>query len=98
MVDTPKKGNGDETTEMTPPRSNPSADVSGAALSPAKAKVVIAAQELIILRIVTKTTTIPSSKIQSRRREEPALLRERRMERRRMIITCPLRRQGKPRR
>ena len=30
--------------------------------------------------------------------EEPALLRERQMERRRMIITCPLRRQGKPRR
>ena len=63
MVDTPKEGNGDETTEMTPPRSNPSADVSGVALSPAKAKVVIPAQEIITLRIVPKTTTIPSGKI-----------------------------------
>ena len=48
---------------MATARSNPSADVSGAALSPAKAKVVIPAQEIIILRIVPKTTTIPSSKI-----------------------------------
>ena len=64
--------------------------ISCAALSPAKAKVVIPAQEIIILQIVPKTTTIPSSK--SRRMEEPALLRERQMERRRMIITCPLRR------
>ena len=51
---------------MTPPRSNPSADVSGAALSPAKAKVVIPAQEIIILRIIIpaqEITTIPSSKI-----------------------------------
>ena len=48
---------------MTPPSSNPSADVSGAALSPAKAKVVIPAQEIITLWIVPKTTTIPSSRI-----------------------------------
>ena len=48
---------------MTPPRRNPSADVSGAALSPAKAKVVIPAQEIITLRIVPKMATIPSSKI-----------------------------------
>ena len=48
---------------MTPPRSNPSVDVSDAALSPATAKVVILAQEIIILRLVPKTTTIPSSKI-----------------------------------
>ena len=48
---------------MTPPRSNPSADVSGAALSPAKAKVVILAQEIITLRIAPKTTTIPPGKI-----------------------------------
>ena len=48
---------------MTPPRSNPSVDVSGAALSPAKTKVVIPAQDIITLRIVPKTTTIPSSKI-----------------------------------
>ena len=63
MVDTPKEGDGDKTTEMTPPRSNPSTDVSGAALSPAIAKVVIPAQETITLRIVPKTTTIPSSQI-----------------------------------
>ena len=48
---------------MTPPRSNPSANVSGAALSPAKAKVVIPAHEIITLWIVPKTTTIPSSTI-----------------------------------
>ena len=48
---------------MTPPRSNPSADISGAALSPAKAKVVLLAQEIITLRIVLKKTTNPSSKI-----------------------------------
>ena len=48
---------------MTPPRSNPSADVSDAALSPAKAKLVIPAQEIITLQIVPKMATIPSSKI-----------------------------------
>ena len=48
---------------MTPPRINPSADVSGAGLSPATARAVILAQEIITLRIVPKTTTIPSSKI-----------------------------------
>ena len=46
-----------------PHPSNPSADVSGAVLSPAIAKVVIPAQEIITLRIVPKTTTFPSSKI-----------------------------------
>ena len=63
MVDTPKEGNGDETTEVDPPKSNPRAGVSGAALSPANAKVVIPAPEIIAFRIVPKTTTIPSSKI-----------------------------------
>ena len=48
---------------MTPPRNNPRAGVSGAALSPAKAKAVISAQEIIALRTVPKTATIPSSKI-----------------------------------
>ena len=48
---------------MTPPRSNPSVDVSGAALSLAKAKAVISAQEIIALRTVPKMKTIPSSKI-----------------------------------
>ena len=48
---------------MTPPRSNPSTDVSGAALSPAKAKAVIPTQEIIALRIVPKMAIIPSSMI-----------------------------------
>ena len=56
MVDTPKEGDGDETAE-----DNPSTDINGAALSPATAKIVIPAQEIITLRIVPKTTTIPSS-------------------------------------
>ena len=59
----PKKAMATRQRRMTPPRSNPSADVSGAALSHAKAKVVIPAQEVITLRIVPKTTTTPSSKI-----------------------------------
>ena len=63
MVDTPKEGNGNETAEDDPSKKQPSADVSGAALSPAKAKAVILAPEIIALRTVPKTTTIPSSKI-----------------------------------
>ena len=61
MVDTPKKPMTTRQWRMTPPRSNPSANVSGADLSPAKEKVVIPAQEIITLWIVPKTTTIPSS-------------------------------------
>ena len=59
----PKKAMATGQRRMTPPRSNPSADVSGADLSPAKAKVVIPAPEIIALWTVLKTTTIPSSKI-----------------------------------
>ena len=70
---------------MTPPRSNLSASVSGAALSPAKAKTVIRAQEITTPRTVAKTTA--SSKIQHRRMEKPALMRERQIERKRIIIT-----------
>ena len=51
------------TPTMTPPRSNPSVGVSGAALSLAKAKAVIPAPDIIALWIVPKATTIPSSKI-----------------------------------
>ena len=43
MVDTPKEGNGDETAADDPSKKQPNADVSGTALSPAKAKVVIPA-------------------------------------------------------
>ena len=57
----PKKAMAIRQWRMTSPRGNPSIDVSGAALSPAIAKVVIPAQETITLRIVPKTTTVPSS-------------------------------------
>ena len=70
---------------MTPPRSNLSTGISGAALSPAKAKMVIPAHEIITPRTVPKTT--PSSKIQHKRMEKPTLMRERQIERKRMIIT-----------
>ena len=43
MVDTPKKAMATRQRRMTPPRSNPSASVSGTALSPAMARVVIPA-------------------------------------------------------
>ena len=68
-----------EQQRMTPPRSNPSADVSSAALNPAKAKTMIPAREIITPQTVPKTTT--SSKIQHRRMEKPALMRERQTER-----------------
>jgi hypothetical protein len=84
MVDTPKAGDGDEKT--TPPRSNPSADVSGAALNPAKAKTAIPAPEITTRRTVPKTT--PSNRIQCRRTKEPALTRERPTKRMRTTITC----------
>ena len=71
---------------MTPPRSNPSADVSGAALSPAIAKTAIPAPEITTHRTVPKIT--PSSRIQCRRTKEPALMRERPTERLKTIITC----------
>ena len=48
-----------EQRRMTPPRSNPSADVSDAALSPAIAKVVILAQETITLRISARDDNNP---------------------------------------
>ena len=59
--------------KMTPPRTNPSTDVSDAAQSPAIAKVVIPAQETITLRIVPKTTIIPSSRTSSGRMNKLAL-------------------------
>ena len=59
----PKKAMATRQRRMTPPRSNPSAGISGAALSLAKAKAVTPAHEIIALQTVPKTTTIPSSKI-----------------------------------
>ena len=66
-----------------PLRNNPSTDVSGAALNPAKAKTVIPAREIILARTVPKNTHL--SKIRHRKMEKPALMRERQTERSRMI-------------
>src|SRR3954470_18257475 len=84
MVDTPKEGNGDGTAGDDPSKKQPKR--RRAALSPAKAKTVIPAREIITPRTVPKTT--PSSKIQRRRMEKPAPLREWQTESKRMITTC----------
>ena len=68
-----------------PPKSSPSAGVSGAALNPATARMEIPAQEIIAPRKVPKTT--PSSTIQRRTRQKQALTRGRQTKRSRMIIT-----------
>ena len=68
-----------EQRRKTPPRNSLSAGVSGAALNPATAKMVIPARETKTPRKVPKTT--PSSRIQHRRMEKPALTRERQMKR-----------------
>ena len=73
MVDIPKDGNGDGTTEEEPPRNSLSANVSGAALNPATARMEIPAPEIITHQTVPKTT--PSSKIQRRRTETLDLMR-----------------------
>ena len=64
-----------EQRRKTPPRNNPSAGVSGAALNPATARMEILAPEIITPQTVPMTT--PSSKIQHRRTGKPALERER---------------------
>ena len=71
---------------MTPPRNSQSAAVSGAALNPAKAKMVIPAREIILPRTAPKNTHL--SKIRHRKMEKPALMRERQTERSRTIIIC----------
>ena len=68
---------------MTPPRNSQSAGVSGAALNPAKAKMVIMAREIILPWIAPKNTH--PSKVRHRKMEKPALMRERQTERSRMI-------------
>ena len=47
-------------------RSNPSADVSGAAINPAIAKTAIPAPETIALRMMPKTKTIPPTQASSK--------------------------------
>src|SRR3954462_8754865 len=83
-----------EKREMILLRNIPNADVSGAALNPAKAKTVIPAPEIILLRVAPKNT--PSNKIRHRKMEKPALMRGRQTERLRTITIClpPKTRQG----
>ena len=73
---------------IIPPRSNPSTDVSSAALSPAIVKAAIPAQETITLRIVPKMTIIPSSQTSSGRMNKLALWNKQQTENQRMTITC----------
>ena len=61
MVDTAKEANGEEKAEDDPCKKQPKRRRQRAAQSPAIARAVIPAQEIITLRIVPKTTTIPSS-------------------------------------
>ena len=68
-----------EKRRMTPPKSSPSAGVSGAALNPATARMKTPAPEIIIHWTVPKITH--SSKMQRRRTETPALMRERQKKR-----------------
>ena len=69
----PKKPTARRKRRMTSPRSNPSADVSGTAISPATVRAVIPAHEIITIRIAPKTTTIPSSMAKSWRTNKLAL-------------------------
>ena len=71
MVDTPKESVAIRRRRIIPPRSNPSTDVSGAALSPAIAKAAIPTQETIMMQTVPKT--IPSSQASSGRMGKLAL-------------------------
>ena len=73
MVDTPKEGDGDKTTEDNPSRKQSKHRRQRRALSPAIAKAAIPAQETITLRIVPKTTIIPSSQTSSGRMNKLAL-------------------------
>ena len=88
----PKKAMAMWQWRIIPWRSNPSACVSGAALSPSIAKIAIPAQETIELRMMPRTKTIPPSQTSSmpnRRMGKLALMNMQWMETRRMTITCP---------
>src|SRR3954464_7229971 len=75
-----------EQRRMALPESLPNAGVSGAALNPAKARLVIPAQGIVLSRIAPKSTN--PSKIRHRKMEKPALMRGRQNKRLRMITTC----------
>ena len=86
MVDIPKDGNGDGTTEDDPSKKQPKHRRQRHRSKSRHSKNGDSGTGDNNTQTVPKTT--PSSRIQRRRMEKPALLRERRMERRRMIITC----------
>ena len=75
MVDTPKEGNGDGTTEDDPSKKQPKRRRQWRRSKSRQSKTVIPALEIITPRTVSKTT--PSSRIQHRRMEKPSLMSER---------------------
>lgn len=88
----PKKGMATRKRTITPWRSNLSVGVSGAALIPAIAKIVIPAQEKIALRMTLKTKTFLPSQTSSKpngRMGKLALMNRQWMETWRMKITYP---------
>ena len=87
MVDTPKEGDGDKTTEDNPSKKQ-SKHRRQRRRSKSIAKTAIPAQETITLRIVPKTTTIPSSQTSSGRMNKLALRNRQQTENQRMTITC----------
>src|SRR3954469_4445219 len=72
-----------EQRRMALRESLPNVGVSGAALNPAKARMVIPAQGIILPRIAPKSTN--PSKIRHRKMEKPAFMRKRQNKRLRMI-------------
>ena len=79
MVDTPKEGDGDGTTEDDPSKKQPKRRRQRRRSKSCKAKTMIPAREIITPQTVPKTTH--SSKIQHRRTEPPSLMRERQKKR-----------------
>ena len=76
---------------IIPLRNNLSTGVIDAALSPAIAKIVIPAQEMITIRMMPKTKIILPSQVSSRpnrRMGKLALRNKQLMENQRMTITC----------
>ena len=61
MVDTPKEGNGDKTTEDDPSKKQPKCRRQWRCSKSRQSKSSVPAQEIITLRIVPKTIIIPSS-------------------------------------
>ena len=88
MVDTPKEGDGDEATEDNPLEKQSRHRRHSAALSPAIAKIVIPAPEMITIRMVPKTMPSQASSRPSKKIGKLALNNRQYMENHRMITTC----------